>query len=144
MAPCIRYAAGYSYQLRAAYAVRLPELEDALRLPIVTDWLELDPDGTLRIRAGYAWDGPSGPTIDSKSAMRGSLVHDSLYQIQRAGLLDAREAADKVFHRLCVEDGMFGPRAWLWYHAVRIFAKPATDPAAESPDQCAPEGCCEK
>lgn len=146
MADCIHYSDGYRYQLRAAHAVLLPELVDLSRPPIRTPWIELDPDGWMRFIPGYAWDGASGPTYDSKDSMRGSLYHDGAYQLVRMGLLVAemREAIDKMFHRVCVEDGMFAPRAWLWYHAVRIFAKPATDPAAESPDVCAPEGCCEK
>jgi hypothetical protein len=140
---CIRYGTGYRYQLRAPYAVLLPEMRGAVDLPVVTDWLEFDSDGWLRIRAGYAWDGASGPTFDSKSSMRGSLVHDSLYQMMRRGRISAewRPVADKVFHRMCKEDGMLPPRAWLWYHAVRIFASPAADPAAESPDEMAGCGC---
>jgi hypothetical protein len=144
MDQCLRYASGYKYQVRAPFQVRLPELADLSRAPIVTDWIELDPDGTLRLKPGYAWDGASGPTYDSKSSMRASAAHDPIYQLIRLGLLPAscREPADKAFHRICEEDGMFAPRAWAWFHLVRIFAKPATDPAAESPDQCAPEGCC--
>jgi len=138
---CIRYAEGYKYQLRAPYAVLIPEFANAPA--IRTDWIQLDPDGTMRISAGYAWDGASGPTYDSRSSMRPSLVHDAAYQLLRMGLLPAefRAAADKVFHRMCGEDKMLGPRAWLWYHAVRIFASPAADPAAISPDQCAPCDC---
>ena len=138
---CIRYASGYAYQLRAPYTIKLPEIRPAHGAG--TEWITLDLDGTLTIRSGYAWDGASGPTIDSKSSMRASLVHDSLYQLIRLGLLDQsfREAADKVFLRLCKNDGMWSIRAQLWYQAVRIFAKPATDPAAESPDQFAGCGC---
>jgi hypothetical protein len=141
---CITFADGYRYQLRAGYAVFLPELADPSRPPIRTPWVELDPDGWLRIRPGYAWDGPSGPTMDTKTAMRGSLVHDVLFQLLRLGHLppSAFEPANRILQRICLEDGMWSVRANLWYHAVRIFAKPATDPAAESPDQCAPEGCC--
>lgn len=140
---CIQYSDGYRYQLRAAYAIRLPELADPSRAPIVTEWLELDPDGTMRFRPGYAWDGASGPTFDSKSSMRGSLVHDGGYQLVRLGLLPAsfRAALDLIFRRICREDGMWAPRAWAWYHAVRIFAKPATDPSSEAPVQRAGCGC---
>jgi Protein of unknown function (DUF1353) len=144
MADCIRYAAGYKYQLRAAYATVLPELADPTRIPIVTDWIELDPDGTLRIRPGYAWDGASGPTYDSKSSMRASLVHDALYQLMRMDLLDRaahRAPADWIFRRICKEDGMWSPRQWAWYHLVRIFADPAADPANLSPDKFAPSAC---
>jgi hypothetical protein len=84
---CIRYGAGYAYQLRAGYRVLLPELADLTRAAQFTTWLELWPDGTLVISPGYAWDGASGPTYDSKSSMRASLVHDALYQLMRLGLL---------------------------------------------------------
>jgi hypothetical protein len=140
---CIRYSDGYRYQLRAPYAVLLPEMRGAVEFPVSTDWLEFDSDGWLRIRAGYAWDGASGPTWDTKSSMRASLAHDSLYQLCRLGHISQewRQVIDRIFHRMCVEDGMFSPRAWLWYHAVRIFASPAADPAAESPDERAGCGC---
>ena len=139
---CIRYREGLKYQLRAAHAVCLPELRGAVPEPVSTEWLELDPDGTLRIRAGYAWDGASGPTYDSKSSMRASLYHDALYQAERLGLvsIEWRAAIDSMFRRVCLEDGMLAPRAWLWYHAVRIFAKPAAT-SQESPDETAGCGC---
>jgi hypothetical protein len=140
---CLVYARGYKYQLRVAHAVRIPELVGAVAEPVSTDWVELDPDGTLRLRAGYACDGASGPTFDSRSSMRGAFYHDGGYALIRAGLLSGewRPQLDKMFYRVCLEDGMFSPRAWLWYHAVRIFASPAADPAAESPDERAGCGC---
>lgn len=138
--PCIQYAAGYKYQLRHTYSLSTGIACDA---PIRTDWLEMTAQGQLTIHAGYAWDGASGPTFDSKSSMRASLVHDAGYQMIRLGLLppSTRAAWDDLFHRLCREDGMWKPRAWLWFHAVRGFASPATDPASEAPDECAPGGC---
>jgi hypothetical protein len=141
--PCLVYARGYKYQVRAAHAVLIPELADPTRALIRTEWLELDPDGTLRVRAGYAWDGASGPTYDSKSSMRASLYHDCGYQMIRLGLLAQamRAPLDTMFHRVCLEDKMWSVRAQLWYDMVRIFAKPATDPAAESPDEFAGCGC---
>jgi hypothetical protein len=140
---CIHYREGsYKYQLLAGHSILLPELADPNRAPIVTEWLELDPDGTMRFRPGYAWDGASGPTIDSKSSMRASLYHDGGYQLIRMGLLALamRAALDALFHRVCLEDQMWRPRAWAWYHLVRIFAKPAAT-AKESPDECAGCGC---
>jgi hypothetical protein len=138
---CIRYADGYRYQLRAPYTIRLPEIRPAHGAG--TDWITLEVDGTLTIRAGYAWDGASGPTIDSKSSMRASLVHDALYQLMRLGLLDQsfRPAADTAFRRICKNDGMWSVRAQLWYMAVRIFGKPGTEPEGESPDEQAGCGC---
>lgn len=139
---CLVYARGYKYQTRRPFAIPLPELRGAVAEAVRTEWLELDPEGWLRICAGYAWDGATG-ALDTKSSRRGSLGHDALYQLIRLGLLghEWREAADQVLRRLCEEDKMLAPRAWAWYHAVRIFADPATDPAAESPDEMAGCGC---
>jgi hypothetical protein len=138
---CIHYADGYRYQLRAPYVTHL---EIRPEHGCGTDWITLETDGTLTIRVGYAWDGASGPTIDTRDSMRASLVHDALYQLMRIGLLarSFRPAVDNIFRRMCKEDGMFSPRAWLWYQAVRIFASPAADPASESPDLHAPTDIC--
>ena len=124
----IRYRDGYKYQLAFEYRV-----QTALRPPWVVKsaFLLLKPDGLLVIRKGYAWDGPSGPTIDTRSSMRGSLVHDALYQMIREGLLPAtaRLRADEELRRLCIEDGMWKWRAALWFRAVRKAAAGAADPA---------------
>lgn len=126
----VYYRAGYKYQLMAPFDIVLP-----LRPPkvIVTEWLRLNPSGLLEIARGYAWDGPSGPTVDTKSAIRGSLVHDSLYQFLRLGLLPpyAREQADDIYHDLCLEDGMGRIRAWLHFKALRAFGWKSAIPGAE-------------
>lgn len=138
---CIVYGEGYRYQLREDYRVLVEVLPDA---PIVTPWIELDAQGWLTIRAGYAWDGPSGPAIDTPSFMRASLVHDALYQLMRERLLHNvrhRGPADRALHRICIEDGMWRVRAWWCYQAVRLFADPAADPARAAPDKRAGCGC---
>jgi hypothetical protein len=90
---------------------------------IETDWLWLGESGQLIVKKGYAWDGPSGPTIDTKNFMRGSLVHDALYQLMRLGKIDKntyRDAADKELVRICREDGMWWIRAQIVYWGVRL------------------------
>jgi len=87
---------------------------------------------------------PSGPTLDTATFMRGSLVHDALYQLMRDGHLDRathREAADRLLQTLCEEDGMWSLRTWWVYHGVRLFADPAANPAASRPVVFAPAGC---
>ena len=84
--------------------------------------------GRCRIRKGYAWDGPSGPTFDTRNFMRGSVVHDALYQLMREEHLnrdDWREAADDELERLCLQDGMSKARAWWVHKGVRWFAENA-------------------
>ena len=140
MKPCIRFAPGYKYQLRHTYSLATGIIPER---PIKTAWIELDERGQMTIFAGYAWDGASGPTYDSASSMRPSLVHDAFYQLLRLGLLaqSLRKAVDELFHRMCLEDGMWAPRAWLWLRAVRNFGEPGADPANVEPDECAPCDC---
>lgn len=79
----------------------------------------------LIIYPRYAWDGPSGPTIDTKTFMRGSLFHDALCQLIGEGLLDKhyRKYADQLLRQHCLEDGMSKFRAWYVYMAVRVYSR---------------------
>ena len=124
--PKIKYCSGYKYQLEENYSIQTP-LRPATQ--INAEYISLDTDGMLSIRSSYAWDGPSGPTVDSPSSMRGSLVHDALYQLIREGFLpmEARETADNMLEQLCIEDGMWRWRAKAWRWAVSTFAKNAAE-----------------
>lgn len=123
----ITYHDGYKYQLIQDYQLDLkeihPEVATIWKYPkIIEDFIHLE-NGILTIMRGYAWDGPSGPTIDTKNFMRGSLVHDALYQLIRAKHLDKdtfRVKADEVLYRLCLQDGMTKVRALWVYYGVRI------------------------
>ncbi len=134
----MRYRAGYLYQLDADEVFRDTDIRPAR--DIVTDFIELTTDGVLTVRKGYAWDGPSGPTFDSRSAMRGSLGHDALYALLRQSLLppSARDAADSAFSRWLEQDGMGKFRRWYWMRGVRNFAGAAADPANRKPVLVAP------
>ena len=141
MVGCIAYKGGYKYQLKHEYLVLIPVRPPA---PIVTEFVSLDAVGMLRLKAGYAWDGPSGPTRDSPSFMRGSLVHDALYQLMRERHLDRathRGPADELLREMCRADGMSAIRAWWVYRGLRLFADPAADPAADRPLTFVPTGC---
>ncbi len=86
------------------------------------------------MRKSYAWDGPSGPTIDTRDFMRGSLVHDALYQLMRLSTLDYkvyRKRADEILKEICLEDGMCSFRAWYIYQALHLFAESAARPREE-------------
>lgn len=108
----------YKYQLTQSVAVR------ASGWPPVDHPLITIVDDLIVVKAGYAWDGASGPALDTKTVLRGSLIHDALYQLIRDGFIDYayRKPADKLFRRLCLEDGMHPLRAWWIYWAVRLFA----------------------
>lgn len=129
MTPLIRYLdlRAYKYQLAEMYSLRTGIKPNAA---IDTPYFGLSTDGLLTISRGYCWDGPSGPAIDTPSFMRGSLVHDALYQAIRMGLLhgDKRAEADKLLYRLAVEDGMSRLRAAWVYSAVRAMGWTACGP----------------
>jgi hypothetical protein len=142
MVDCIHYRGGYKYQLAAPFAVTTkirPETEKH-----VDQFVRLTTDGRLEIGAGYAWDGPSGPTVDTPTFMRGSLVHDALYQLMRDADLDRkrwRRAADQELVRLCREDGMGRVRSRWVLAGVRWFAGRATSEGGRKPVVAAPHRC---
>lgn len=70
--------------------------------------------------------------------MRGSLVHDALYQLMRERHLDYKEHrqyADELLRDICLEDGMSRVRAWWVYQAVHIFAEMAARPREKFQDK---------
>lgn len=124
----IKYREGYEYQLIEDYQVQTSIKPESWA---ICSFIKLDSSGYLTIKEGYAWDGPSGPAIDTKNFMRGSLVHDALYQLMREKLLDYgwRKEADRELVRLCKEDGMSSIRAAWVYSGVRFGGGPAaTEP----------------
>jgi hypothetical protein len=137
---CYRALHRYKYQLVKNYDDKV----DIEGYTFDTSYLKLGDDGELVIKKGYAWDGPSGPTIDTLDFMRGSLVHDALYQLIRMEVIpySYREYADKLLKKICREDGMSRFRAWYVYQAVKHFGGASAEPGSERPDKiiCVPEG----
>lgn len=90
-----------------------------------TDWITLHPDGTLILEAGYAWDGPSGPTFDTPNSMRGSAIHDALFQLMKLDLLDMKwfNESNREFLRWLKKDGMWYLRRRAWYLAVQLYGE---------------------
>lgn len=156
----ITYKSGYKYQLQTPYQHSLPGVFK--HMPVNQEFFEIghrpgrvidgrDAPGKawLTIQPGYAWDGPSGPTVDTPDFMRGSLVHDVFYQMLRDGLLpaqievkgittDLREFADYELWRICREDGMGRVRAWYVHQAVRRFGPRAIVDGGSKPLHRAP------
>ncbi|EMD1211455.1 DUF1353 domain-containing protein [Vibrio sp. Vb1166] len=95
-------------------------------------FLSLSKQGVLTIKKGYAWDGASGPALDTKNIMKASLVHDALYQLMREEVLpqSARKHADTLLRETCLEKGMSSFRATYTYYGVRVvggfFSRPDT------------------
>ena len=126
----ITYRRGYKYQLHDEYTDSIP-IYPAVSASCRGGYITLSTQGKITIKKGYAWDGPSGPTIDTLNFMRGSLVHDALYQLMREGAIGRvgrRDQADRLLQQMCREDGMSAVRAWWVYWGVRKFGGAAADP----------------
>lgn len=135
----ISYKKGYKYQLVEEYSTEIPIKPGN---DIESDYVVLSNDGNIIIKKGYAWDGPSGPTIDTLNFMRGSLVHDALYQLMREEKLEKnmhRKPADKLLQQMCKADGMNSIRAWWVYQGVRFGGNPAANPANKKSIVMAPK-----
>ena len=140
---CISYKKDYKYQLIEAYTVQTPIIptKDASS---PSEFISLTIGGLLTIKKGYAWDGPSGPAIDTRNFMRGSLVHDALYQLMREKLLDqntARKPADRLLQQMCKTDGMSSIRAWWIYTGLRVFDRLSIGSSSTRPIIKAPLAC---
>jgi len=134
----ILYRAGYKYQLAESYSVQTPIKPS---VPIRHEFFTLSRNGKLWIKRGYAWDGASGPTFDTKSSMLPSLPHDAFCQMMRSKLLDYsrwQDEVNKFFYRQCLESGMWKARAWLWYQAVEFANAGHPDQGESNPIQEAP------
>lgn len=143
----IRYKSGYKYQyIDKEYPVMLPKApgDEILHYNRNTrfmlgaephsqpygiecgPFLQLWPNGKMRILEGYAWDGPSGPAFDTKNFMTPSMVHDALYQLMRNKVLPLdpyRKIADELMYKMCRDRGMCAPRAWWCKRGVRRFGE---------------------
>ena len=117
----MKYRKGYKYQLAEDYKI---QTNISVEKDHVLDYLFISADGLLKIRSGYAWDGASGPTYDTKNSMRGSLVHDALYQLMRFDIVPDtwRHYSDNLLRDMMIEDGMFKWRAKVWCFMVKKFA----------------------
>jgi hypothetical protein len=142
---CYRSLHRYKYQLMEEYTYATGfSMEQTVRTG--QDYIVLQQDGMLTLKKGYAWDGPSGPTVDTKNFMRASLVHDALYQLMREDLVgngdgvrkQFREDADKLLRRMVRKDGMSWPR-WVWvYQGLRLFGNAAAEKKTPPTNEYAP------
>lgn len=121
----LKYSEGYKYQIREEFTI---DLSGYLDVSFSNKFFSCT-RGLLWIKEGYAWDGASGPTIDTNTSMVGSCVHDVLYQAMRKKILDIkyRQKADEILRDICKEDGMYSWRADIWYYSVRKFAGASAD-----------------
>jgi hypothetical protein len=121
----IYYSKGYKYQLRKDHVQVLPDCFKHLEFD---NGFLAARNGLMLIRAGYAWNGCSGPTFDTPTNMRGGLRHDAYYQMCVEGLIDRsfKDEMDDELRNICLEDGMNKFRAKYFHIGVDWFGKDAT------------------
>lgn len=129
---CIRFQDGFKYQLTedAAYQTKVQLPHD-----IDTKFVSMSKDGLLRLKAGFAWNGVSGPTIQRNSNRRGGAFHDGFYRLIRFGLLndipDARNKADEMLRDIWLKDGMWSWLVSLEISVLKRFGEDAARPSGE-------------
>jgi len=129
----LQYTKGYKYQLAENYEFEFIQnlTKTSKRLSnLMFIRCEFE---SIKVLSGYAWDGPSGPTKDTKTNMRASLEHDVLYQLIRFEILprNLRKAADLQFDKTAKEDGMSWWRRKYYLFALRKFAGFAASPKSK-------------
>ena len=105
---------------------------------IKTKYFHLFKDGTVKVFAGYAWDGCSF-VPDLKTSMLASLLHDIGYQCLREELLldwkkydgdlekyqtdfdSYRLRIDRLFEWTMEQDGAWWITRKVYYNGVRVF-----------------------
>lgn len=119
----LRFISGFKYQIVEEFVIVIDDYKPHQN--IVDEFFEFYADGTLIIKKGFAWDGPSGPTIDTKDAHIAAIVHDVFYRCIRRGYLplSIKPIADRIFYKLLRKNGMFILRALYWYLGVVLFGK---------------------
>ena len=119
----------YKYELAEDVIIHLVSILP--KKEIEHEFFNFNVSGRLLIRKGYRWDGPSGPTVDSKSTLIASMVHDVGYQMTRDGhfsIDEDRALWDKIYRELLIANGTNQARAWGHWYALRKFGWHAAEP----------------
>ena len=115
----------YKFKVEENFSIELP-----FKIPDFEHEYASSKDGILSVKRGYAWDGASGPIINTQDTLVASLVHDVLYQAMRLNLIKSskenRQIADKNFFEILKMNGVNSIRRKVWYFAVRLFGKKST------------------
>ena len=115
----------YKFKVEENFSIELP-----FKIPDFEHPYASSKDSILSVKKGYAWDGASGPIINTRDTLVASLVHDVLYQAMRLNLIKSskenRMIADKNFFEILKMNGVNSIRRKVWYFAVKLFGKKST------------------
>jgi hypothetical protein len=127
----IKYREGFEFVLAEDYTIFTGICPPK---SFVCKWAILSINGWLTILHDYPWNGANKPGYNTKGTMRGSLVHDVLYELIRLVrmgvikidwteemLAEWKVKADDLLHDILVEDGMVHFMAEVWEEAVENF-----------------------
>ena len=125
----MKYRKGSLYQLVEDIYIETP-------LTVVNPWvidttfISLHPNGIMVIRAGYAWDGASGPTLNTDNSMVPSLFHDAAAQLMRQGLLpqEMLPSVNAHFDYMLKKRGMSWLRRKMWQRGLWLTAGSFANP----------------
>ena len=125
----MKYSKGFLYQLVEDIYIETP-------LTVVNPWvidttfISLHPNGVMIIRAGYAWDGASGPTLNTDNSMVPSLFHDAAAQLMRQGLLPQEMLSSVTAHfdYMVKARGMSWLRRKMWQRGLWLTAGSFANP----------------
>lgn len=114
------YRKGYKIQVAKTFSLYIT-IKPAKN--IHSEFVWLTSAGLLTILSGYASDGSSGPTIETKTSVKGAVVHDALCQLMREGHLSPRykDEVDRIAYEVWVRSGMMKIRAKLRLRALSKF-----------------------
>ena len=116
----IKESRKYKYKLTAGYSFALPKEFDQT-VVWYGEFISVD-RGLCTLHKNYAWDGPSGPTIDTEDFQIPALEHDGEYNLFREGIfpVSMRVFSDKKLKRRCKENRMPWWRRQYVYWGVRV------------------------
>lgn len=122
--PQVSYIDGVKYQVVADLIVKTEVYppED-----VITDLVVLRKDGWLLVKKYFGTDGPSGPTYDTPTNIRGAIIHDAFYFLFRKKKLSLlfKCKVDHELYKIMIKDGSLKIRAKYYKWAVLNFGKSA-------------------
>jgi len=118
----VKYKHGFRFYLAEDFSLKIDDLPDENVLPLYKIAMS---KGMLTISKGYMWD----RGFRGKEFIRGTLVHEALYQLIRLGYLpyEWRKKSNEIYYSLLVDDGAPKLFAWLLKKCADLFGNVASN-----------------